>query len=172
LNHNDYRGWNYAREVSSVQLNTYIRQRGWSLPDYDENNNVIVGGVVVVRESETIRKRSLALLETTLCRWAASIEIEKNNENKTKTIATTTTAAATTANTSIDDISNSDSMQRPRGTYQLNFLCFNSLETILAVSYSRKYNPVKFSHNSSLLPFFLSITKTTPYIDSNSYYIR
>ena len=92
------------------------------MPDYDENNSVIVGGgVIVERESETIRKRSLALLETTLCRWAASIEIEKNNENKTKTIATTTatttaTAAATT--TSIDDISNNDSRQRPRGTYQ------------------------------------------------------
>ena len=93
------------------------------MPDYDENNSVIVGGgVIVERESETIRKRSLALLETTLCRWAASVEIEKNNENKTKTIATTATAAATTTTTSIDDISNNDSRQRPRGTY--HFLMF------------------------------------------------
>jgi len=72
----------YDQEITSIVLSNYLRERGWSLPDYDNNNNAIVGsgGGVVVRESETLRKESLALLETTLCRWAASIGRKKEDK--------------------------------------------------------------------------------------------
>lgn len=86
-------------EEDSMALNSYLRECGWSLSDdlIRNNNhgplptapnatitttidtttctsNSGTGTAAVLRESELLRKRALKLLETTLCRWAASIE--------------------------------------------------------------------------------------------------
>ena len=69
---------------NSLALTSYLRQRGWSLPD-DQNPN---GGLSnnknngtsnsILRGSELVRKEALKLLETTLCRWASSLEKNPN----------------------------------------------------------------------------------------------
>jgi len=72
-------------DVNSIALNAYLRERGWSLSDnFHHNNhndthttattNSATKTTTVLQESEIVRKRALKLLETTLCRWAASIE--------------------------------------------------------------------------------------------------
>jgi len=75
------------RQGNSMALNTYLRERGWSLSDNpnlknNHNNhdgacttiNSNTNNTIILRESEMVRKRALKLLEITLCRWAASIE--------------------------------------------------------------------------------------------------
>jgi hypothetical protein len=75
---------------NSKALNSYLRERGWSLSDdLNLSNNFksdnggsttttitysATNAPTVFRESELARKRALKLLEITLCRWAASIE--------------------------------------------------------------------------------------------------
>ena len=81
---------------SSVALHGYLKDCGWSLPPINNDSDYSVPKT----KSETIRKRSLALLETTLRRWAASIE--KKNEEKV------------IVNSSSD--SNISSGQQPEGT--------------------------------------------------------
>ena len=104
-NNNGVKNHQRNSQENSVALNSYLRQRGWSLSDdlyanlkhniHGSNNNnshshnvasaTTVSSTTITNtsgtstatallESEMVRKRALKLLETTLCRWAASIE--------------------------------------------------------------------------------------------------
>lgn len=67
---------------NSMALTSYLRERGWSLPnDRNQNHghtNNNITSTTVLQESELVRRRALKLLETTLCRWAASLEKNPN----------------------------------------------------------------------------------------------
>ena len=62
---------------NSMALTSYLRGRGWSLPN-DRNGHTNSNNGAILHESELVRRRALKLLEATLCRWASLLEKNPN----------------------------------------------------------------------------------------------